>query len=65
MLRSFIAFYGWEPVLWFGVSVAAFFGMLAYLGLYAAGRGQKVETVIDWVSTIATIVALVWIIMRD
>ena len=65
MLRSFVTFYGWEPALWFGVSVAVFFGMLAYLGLYAAGRGQKVETVIDWVSTIATIVALVWIIMKS
>lgn len=39
MLRSFIAFYGWEPVLWFGVSVAAFFGALVCLSLYAAGKG--------------------------
>lgn len=39
MLRSFVAIYGWEPVLWFGVSVAAFFGMLVCLWLYAAGRG--------------------------
>lgn len=34
MLRSFVAIYGWEPVLWFGVSVAAFFGALP---LTAAG----------------------------
>lgn len=39
MLRSVIVFYGWEPVLWFGVSVVAFFGALACLWLYAAGRG--------------------------
>lgn len=39
MLRSFIAFYGWEPVLWFGVSVAVFFGALVCLLLYAAGKG--------------------------
>ena len=33
------AFYGWEPVLWFGVYVAAFFGALVCLSLYAAGKG--------------------------
>lgn len=39
MLRSFVVIYGWEPVAWFGVSVAAFFGMLVCLWLYAAGKG--------------------------
>ena len=39
MLNSFIAFYGWEPVAWFGMSVAAFFGAVLCLRLYAAGKG--------------------------
>ncbi len=39
MLRSFVTFYGWEPALWFGVSVVAFFSALVCLGLYAAGKG--------------------------
>lgn len=39
MLNSFIAFYGWEPVLWFAMSVAAFFGAVLCLRLYAAGKG--------------------------
>ena len=39
MLRSFVGIYGWEPVLYFGVSVAAFFGALACLWLYANGKG--------------------------
>ena len=38
MLRSVIVFYGWEPVLWFGVAVASFFGALACLWLYSAGK---------------------------
>ncbi len=38
MLRSFVAIYGWEPVLWCGVSVVAFFGALACLWLYSAGK---------------------------
>lgn len=39
MLHSFIAVYGWEPVLWLGVSVAAFFGALACLWLDASREG--------------------------
>ena len=35
MLNSFIAFYGWEPVL----CVLAFFGAVLCLSLYAAGKG--------------------------
>lgn len=38
MLRSVIVFYGWEPVLWFGVSVVAFFGVVGCLWLYGAGK---------------------------
>lgn len=38
MLRSVIVFYGWEPVLWFGMSVVSFFGVVACLWLYAAGK---------------------------
>lgn len=32
MLRSVVVFYGWEPVLWFGVSV------VDCLWLYGAGK---------------------------
>lgn len=39
MLHSFVSFYGWEVVAWFGVSVATFFGVLVCLWLYAAGKG--------------------------
>jgi len=39
MLNSFIAFHVWEPALWFGVSVVAFFVALACLCLHAAGKG--------------------------
>lgn len=39
MLHSFISIYGWEPALWFGLSVAAFFAALVCLWLYAAGKG--------------------------
>lgn len=39
MLRSFIVLYGWEPVAWFGLSVAAFFGALVCLWLHISRKG--------------------------
>ncbi len=39
MLRSFVAFYGYEQIFWLAVSVACFFGAVVAATIYAAGRG--------------------------
>ena len=39
MLRSFVAFYGYEPVFWLAVSVVCFFVAVVAATIYAAGRG--------------------------
>ena len=38
MLRSFVAFYGYEPIFWLAVSVVCFFGAVVAATIHAAGR---------------------------
>lgn len=39
MLRSFVAFYGYEQIFWLAVSAVCFFGAVVTATIYGAGRG--------------------------